>query len=131
MQPPDRISEKRRRGQDINLVARRPSSEPEGRHGVGNDESFDSRIGKNLGGASHKKAMGNERDRSARPCLPGRPRGAKERASGTDQIVDDKRGRSRHIADEEIARDDAGAAMLVSECLTDRATERSFQSLAK
>ena len=108
-----------------------PVAKPEGRHGVGNDEPLDGGIGKNLGGAGHEQAVGDERDHPARSGLPGRPCGAQQRASGADQIVDNQRRRSRHIADEEVAGHDAGAAMLVGERLADRTAERRFQRLAE
>ena len=65
------------------------------------------------------------------PALPRGACGAQQRASGADQIVDDERGRPGHVADEEVAGDDAGAAMLVGERLADRAAERRLQRLAE
>ena len=108
-----------------------PLCEPKRRHGVGNDEPFDGRIGEHFGGAGHEQAMRHQRDHPARSRLPGRTCGAQQRAAGADQIVDHERGRAGDVADEEVAGDDAGAAMLVGECLADRTAERSFQRLAK
>ena len=48
-----------------------------------------------------------------------------QRAPGADQIIDDQRRRARDVADEEIAGDDAGAAMLVGERLADRPAARA------
>ena len=65
------------------------------------------------------------------PACSSCPCSAQQRASGADQVVDNQRGRSSHIADEEVARDHAGAAVLVGKSLADRTAERLLQRLAE
>ena len=65
------------------------------------------------------------------PACSSCPCSAQQRASGADQVVDNQRGRSSHIADEEVARDHAGAAVLVGKRLADRTAERRLQRLAE
>ena len=89
------------------------------------------RIGKHLGRSRHEQPMGHERDDAPGAGAARCPCGAQQRASGADQVVDDQRGRSRDIADEQVAGDHAGTAMLVGKSLADRAAERRLQRFAE
>ena len=75
--------------------------------------------------------MRYERDHAAGSNLAGGPRCPQKRPSGADQIVDHECGRTCNVFDEEVARNHAGAAMLIGECLADRTVKCRFQRLAK
>ena len=73
--------------------------------------------------------MRHHRQHAAGAGLTRRPRRADERGAGADQVVDDERGRARDLADEKVARYDAGAAVLFGKTLPDRFAARFFQRL--
>lgn len=121
----DRLRKKRRRRENIELIARRAGRKPKGGNRIGYDDPVEHGVGERLSGAFHEETVSCQSNYSACPGGSSRPGRTDERAPGADQIVNDERGCSGHVADEEISGYDASAAMFVGEGLADGlATDR-------
>ena len=68
-------------------------------------------------GAFHKQAMSDESQNALRACPLGGLRGAGQGGARAYQVIDNKGRFALHISDEEIARDDARAAVLLGKAL--------------
>ena len=131
MQSANDLGQERRDRQHLDLLPRRRGVEPEGGNRVGDHQPVERRIADRLFRARHEQTVRHHRQHAAGAGLTRRPRGADERGAGADQIVDDERGRARDLADEKVARYDAGAAVLFGKTLPDRFAARFFQRLAE
>jgi uncharacterized protein len=131
VQPADCFCEQRRRRQDGQLVAWHIAVKPKRRNRVSNDEPFDRRIGKDFGRARHEQTVRDERDNSLCSGFASGASGTQECATCADQVVDHESCRARHIAHEQIARNDASATVLVHKSLANRPSVRGFECLAE
>ena len=97
----------------------------------GNDDPVDRGIQQRGFGPGHEQAVRHQREHPFRTGLAGGAGRAQERAARADEVVDDERCRSRHLADEQVTRDDARAAAFVGKGFAYRSSQRGFQRLAK
>ena len=132
VQTADRLGQQRGRGQRVDLGERRAAGrQAEPRHGIGDDEPVDRVIGKHFGGAGHEQPVGDKRENAPRSGLTRGPGGAKQRVSGTDEIVDDQGRRPGHVADEMLAGNDARASVFFDEGVAGRSSGHGLKRLAE
>ena len=128
VQTPDCLSEQGGARQNNQLFILRGTVKPERRHRVGNDDLIKGLIGEDFARARHEQSVRNERDHALGAGGAGRTSRAQQGASGADQIVDYQRCSIRHVAGEQIARDNPRAAVFFCETFADRATKSNFQN---
>ena len=131
MQSADDLRQQRRDRQHFDPLARRRRVEPKGGHGVGHHQAIEGGIADRLVRARHEQTVRHHREHAARAGLTRRLCGAHQRRARTDEVVDHERGRARDLPNEQIARDDAGAAVLFGKAFADRLAERFLERLAE
>jgi len=129
MQAADGFRQKRRTRQGGDFVCHRPLLHAKRRNAVRYNQSIDRWMKNRLLGAFHEQAMSDESQNALRACPLGGLRGAGQGGARAYQIIDNKGRFALHISDEEIARDDARAAVLLGKGAPDWTLERLLKRL--